>query len=93
MDLIIKASTLNGAILIPSSKSHTIRALVIATLAQGMSKIYRPLVSADTLSCLHGCKALGGKYEEAEDYWQIEGVAGVQLCLKILLMWAIPGRH
>ena len=76
MNLIVNASTLNGEITIPGSKSHTIRALVIATLAKGISKIYQPLVSADTLFCLKGCEALGANYEEKEDHWQIEGVAG-----------------
>jgi len=76
MDLIVNASRLNGEITIPGSKSHTIRALVIATLAKGLSRIYRPLISADTLSCLNGCKAFGAKCEEKEDYWQIEGMAG-----------------
>lgn len=76
MDLLVNASTLNGEITIPGSKSHTIRALVIATLAKGISKIYQPLVSADTLFCLKGCEALGANCEKKEDYWQIEGVAG-----------------
>jgi 3-phosphoshikimate 1-carboxyvinyltransferase len=76
MNLIVNTSTLNGEITIPGSKSHTIRALVIATLAKGISKIYRPLVSADTLSCLKGCEALGANYKKQEDYWQVEGVAG-----------------
>jgi 3-phosphoshikimate 1-carboxyvinyltransferase len=76
MDLIVKASPLHGKITIPGSKSHTIRALVIATLARGVSRIDQPLVSADTLACLRGCQALGAKYEEHDGYWQITGTAG-----------------
>jgi len=64
MHLIVRTSTLRGEIVIPGSKSHTIRALVIATLAKGVSKIYHPLISADTLSCLKGCKAFGAYYED-----------------------------
>ena len=59
MELIVKASTLHGEITIPGSKSHTIRALVMATLAEGISTICHPLVSADTRSCLQGCTAFG----------------------------------
>jgi 3-phosphoshikimate 1-carboxyvinyltransferase len=76
MDLMVKTSSLHGEITIPGSKSHTIRALVIATLAHGVSRIYKPLVSADTLSCLKGCQAFGAEYEEHDEYWQITGTAG-----------------
>ncbi len=76
MEFIINQSTLHGEITIPGSKSHTIRALVIATLAEGVSKVYKPLVSEDTLSCLKGCQAFGASIEDKSDYWQIEGVAG-----------------
>jgi 3-phosphoshikimate 1-carboxyvinyltransferase len=76
MEIIVNQSSLKGEITIPGSKSHVIRALVIATLAKGQSKIYSPLSSGDTLSCLQGCQAFGAKFNENEDYWQIEGVGG-----------------
>lgn len=76
MDIIITTSTLQGSITIPGSKSHTIRALVIATLAQGTSTIVAPLVSSDTLSCLHGCSAFGATIEERDDCWKVTGTAG-----------------
>jgi len=76
MKITVKPSTLSGEITIPGSKSHTIRATVLATLAEGVSKIYAPLTSADTRSCVQGCIALGATFEDKGDYWQIEGVAG-----------------
>lgn len=76
MDLIVKTSSLHGEITIPGSKSHTIRAVVIAALAHGVSRLDRPLASADTLACLRGCQAFGAECEAHEDSWQITGTAG-----------------
>lgn len=56
-----KKSTLSGTIEIPASKSHTIRALLIATLADGESKITKALLSGDGESALEAAKALGSK--------------------------------
>ncbi len=52
-------STLNGTIEIPASKSHTIRALLIATLAEGTSTIKKALLEGDGESALIAAKALG----------------------------------
>lgn len=76
MEIIVQPSHLTGEIIIPGSKSHTIRAVVIASLAAGVSKIYAPLVSDDTLSCVRGCQSFGAKFADQGDYWQLEGVAG-----------------
>lgn len=59
MNLFSGQSLLSGSVSIPGSKSHTIRALVFSLLAEGESEITAPLFSADTLSCIEGCKALG----------------------------------
>lgn len=75
--MILKSSkaSLAGAVEIPASKSHTIRALAFATLANGSSTIRNPLKSADTLSCVAACRALGASIE-TNDEWLVEGVAG-----------------
>lgn len=78
MKLAVEQSNLHGAIEIPSSKSHTIRALVIAGLANGKSVIKRPLKSADTLACVDACKQLGAKIEVNEDII-VEGFNGKPL--------------
>ena len=62
---------LAGELFIPASKSHTIRALLIGSLADGGTRIRRPLMSADTLSCLEACRALGAVIEDREDGWEI----------------------
>ncbi len=70
---------LKGEITIPGSKSHTIRALIIATLAEGESILRQPLDSADTRSCIDVCRALGAEIETEngeEDLWRVQGTGG-----------------
>jgi|TARA_B100001971_G_scaffold179314_1_gene174727 3-phosphoshikimate 1-carboxyvinyltransferase len=74
MELIInKIEKLTGQIEIPGSKSHTIRAVVIASLANGTSKIINPLFSDDTKAAINGCKALGAKIKQQGNLILIEG--------------------
>lgn len=55
-----KSKALNGAkVRIPGSKSHTIRALFIASLAEGKSYILNPLISEDIMSSARICNSLG----------------------------------
>jgi 3-phosphoshikimate 1-carboxyvinyltransferase len=76
MEVTIHPAAVRGRVMIPSSKSHTIRALLVATLAPGVSHILHPLSSADTLSCLGICRQLGAVITEREDEWQVEGTGG-----------------
>ncbi len=45
-------------------------------MADGVSKIHRPLISGDTLSSLVAATAFGAKVEKKENLWTIRGVAG-----------------
>lgn len=63
----IEPGTLRGAARVPGSKSHTIRALVIASLAPGTSTVTAPLDSGDTQACLHACRMLGAEMTENRD--------------------------
>jgi len=77
MKLLAEKSTLNGQVSIPGSKSHTIRAVAVAALAQGQSYIRRPLFSNDALSAVDCYRALGAKIDTARpEVWVIEGTAG-----------------
>ena len=58
-DLKISRSVINGNLNVPGSKSHTIRALVIAGLANGESVIRGHLLSDDTISCKNALEELG----------------------------------
>ena len=75
MKLVVeKTEKLEGEITIPGSKSHTIRAVIIASLAEGTSKVSNPLKSDDTMAAVNACKALGAKInQENEKEWIIEG--------------------
>lgn len=76
MKIKVRKSQLNGEIAVPGSKSHTIRAVAIATAGDGISIIRSPLVSGDTLSCLNASQALGACVEKDDDIWKITGTAG-----------------
>ena len=76
MKAIIKKSSIQGNIIVPGSKSHTIRAIAIACLAKGQSKIINPLTSEDTISALNAARELGVKVIEYENYWLINGANG-----------------
>jgi 3-phosphoshikimate 1-carboxyvinyltransferase len=69
-------SVLSGEVVVPASKSHTIRALTLATLARGKSAISNPLDSADTRSCVGACRALGAEIHAEGETWTVQGAAG-----------------
>jgi 3-phosphoshikimate 1-carboxyvinyltransferase len=60
----IRPHRFSGVVRIPASKSHTIRRLLIAALADGVSRIDYPLDSLDTRSCAAACRALGARVIE-----------------------------
>ena len=57
----------SGTVRIPASKSHTIRQLLIAALANGVSKIEYPLDSLDARSCAAACRVFGADIAECRD--------------------------
>ena len=77
MKLIAKKSRLKGTVSIPASKSHTIRAVAIASLADGKSLIRNPLDSSDTLAAVGCYRALGAEIDTSDPaMWKVRGVAG-----------------
>lgn len=65
MDITLSRSPVAGRITIPSSKSQTVRALLIATFARGgRSVIHNALDSQDTRSCIDVCRAFGARITE-----------------------------
>jgi len=78
MNLTVETTgTLKGEVVIPGSKSHTIRGVVIGSLAKGVSRVKRPLNSADTMASVNGCRQLGAVIETSSDDWTIEGFGGM----------------
>lgn len=67
MNVTVNPGRLAGGVIVPGSKSHTIRALVIAALADGESRIRRPLESADTAACMSVLRGLGVRVTEERE--------------------------
>jgi len=77
MKLIVRKSRLAGEVAIPASKSHTIRAIAIASLAKGQSAIRNPLVSSDTQSAVDCYRALGAEIDTSNsNCWKVTGRGG-----------------
>ena len=77
MQLKVRKSRLKGSVSIPASKSHTIRAVAVASLAKGPSRIINPLISSDTLSAVVCYKALGADIDSTDNTcWKVIGTGG-----------------
>ncbi|MCF6176397.1 MAG: 3-phosphoshikimate 1-carboxyvinyltransferase [Victivallaceae bacterium] len=76
MKIKINRSTLSGTIAVPGSKSHSIRAIAAATLANGTSIIHSPLRSEDTIAALRAAEMLGAKIKTSDQVWNITGCGG-----------------
>ena len=76
MRIRIQPSTLSGTSRVPGSKSHTIRALAIASLAHGQSIITDPLDSLDTHAAANTYRALGALIDMTGPNWTVQGTAG-----------------
>ena len=63
MRITATSHSLAGHITVPGSKSHTIRALILATLADGTSTIHNPLPSADCLSTAAAVPLIGAEVD------------------------------
>ena len=79
---IYPSGPLNGTILPPSSKYHTLRYILAAFLAPGVSTIYYPAISDDTSVLLQACAELGANIEienlaDGRHILSIRGTGGV----------------
>jgi len=75
-DYKISPSKLSGTIEPPPSKSHTLRAIIFAFLASGVSEIHNPLESPDTIAMLQAIENFGAKVEMAPLKIRITGIGG-----------------
>lgn len=77
MQLVSRKSRLKGTVSIPASKSHTIRAVAIASLASGDSVIRNPLWSGDTEAAVLCYRAFGARIDTSDDKaWKVTGLGG-----------------
>ena len=61
---------------IPGSKSHTIRSVYIASLADGHSVIRAPLLSQDTEAAIRVCRAFGAEIVKVNNQLEVTGFGG-----------------
>lgn len=64
---------LSGSVAIPASKSHTIRALLVAAFSEGVSRLRRPLPSRDGLAARAAVEFLGAEVTDDGDDWLVRG--------------------
>jgi len=77
MKLVVKKSRLKGTVAIPGSKSHTIRAVAIGSLAGGQSLIRNPLESSDTQAAVACYRLLGAVIDTSDpELWKVAGTGG-----------------
>ncbi|MHC4717017.1 MAG: 3-phosphoshikimate 1-carboxyvinyltransferase [Planctomycetota bacterium] len=78
MDLFVQASrNLRGTIAVPPNKSHSFRALIMASLAAGTSRIISPAVSSDWLRGIEAMEMFGATVEpKGSDAWEVTGAGG-----------------
>ncbi len=72
----VRRSHLRGMCRIPPSKSHSIRAVLIATLADGSSTIRTALTDGDGASALKVAQAFGADVNDHSGELNISGLAG-----------------
>ncbi len=78
MDLLVgKSPNLHGSVRIPPNKSHSFRALIMAALAEGTSRIIAPMVSHDWMLGTEALEMMGASIEpRADKTWEVVGTSG-----------------
>jgi len=78
MKEIIPAKTISGTINAPSSKAHTLRAIILASLAKGKTTIKNGLIAEDQEYAMSAMEQFGAKISVNKEKTQIEiiGVNG-----------------
>lgn len=74
--ILVKPSKLNGEIELPTSKSHSVRSIIFASLADGKSKLDKLLDSPDIKSTLKACQMIGAKITLSNGLVEVEGTNG-----------------
>ncbi len=106
MKITVHKSEVKGKIIVPSSKSLTIRAMMCGALAKGTSEIVNPLMSEDTDAATAVLGQVGVSVRKGYEFWRVFG-GNLQASLEDLFcgesattlrfMTAIcaivPGRH
>lgn len=73
---IVNRSSLHGEIVIPPSKSHSLRAILFGSLGEGESIIENYLPSTDAQAMIKACELLGASLEISPTTIRIRGLGG-----------------
>lgn len=73
---LVKKSTLKGEIVIPPSKSHTLRAILFGSLGCGKTIIHHYLHSTDTQAMIDACRLFGATIDVSSKHIEIQGLNG-----------------
>ena len=77
MKIVKKIENLDIKTTAPPSKAHTLRALIIGSLAKGTTVIKNPLLGQDQLNVINCLKKLGVKIDVASNKITVEGSGGI----------------
>ncbi|ANH78831.1 3-phosphoshikimate 1-carboxyvinyltransferase [Candidatus Chlamydia sanziniae] len=69
----VSPSSVHGNVITPASKSHTLRAILWASVANGFSTIHNYLDSPDTATMIHACKQMGAAIKKFPTSLEIRG--------------------
>lgn len=75
-----KAKKVSAVVNVPPSKAHSLRAILIAAVTPGRSRIIRPLLAKDQLFALLAIGKLGAKVKENKKELVITGVPKFRKC-------------
>ncbi len=73
---IVTKAQLKGNIVIPPSKSHTLRAILFGSLGKGKSVIHDYLHSPDTQAMIEACRLFGATLDVFPQHIEIQGING-----------------
>ena len=78
MDLLVgQSGNLHGTVRVPPNKSHSFRALIMASLAEGVSRIKAPVVSSDWMRGAEAMEMFGARITpHAGNVWEVAGTGG-----------------
>jgi 3-phosphoshikimate 1-carboxyvinyltransferase len=106
MKVTIEKSEINGRVVIPSSKSYTLRGLICAAMAKGETEILSPLASDDTDAALDVLKNIGVRVKQEAGVWRVSGGnfnltgkdlhcrdSGVTFRFMAAIASVVPGKH
>lgn len=76
MKTVNKLKNFDAFLKAPPSKAHTLRALIISSLANGTSVIRNPLLAEDQINTINALKALGVDIKADNSIITVDGVSG-----------------